>query len=223
MKILITAGPTWIKIDEVRILTSIFTGATGLYLAEEFRKKGDLVTILLNQHCLNKNIKGMRIISFRYFEEFREKITTELKKNCYDAIIHSAAVSDYRLERVFPARGAALANGQGSAFGGKGKIPSGKKELILKLTPAEKIIKLIRKLAKNTLLIQFKLEIKRKGLIEEAHASLKENKSDFVVANALEDLKLGYRAFLIDRYKKVITLRSKRDLFSALWKTIIHS
>jgi hypothetical protein len=90
----------------------------------------------------------------------------------------------------------------------------------LQLIPTEKIVKVIRRLAKRSLLVQFKLEVKRKGLFKEAQKSLKENKSDFVVANALEDLRLGHKVFLIDGHEKAVTLGSKRELFSALQKII---
>ncbi|MCM8831612.1 MAG: phosphopantothenoylcysteine decarboxylase [Candidatus Omnitrophica bacterium] len=203
MNILITAGPTWVKIDEVRILTSIFTGKTGLYLAQKFKENKHLVTLLINNHCINTIYKGIKLIPFRYFDELKEAISKQLKKIKYDVIIHSAAVSDYKLKKTF-----------------KGKIPSGKEELILKFTPTEKLIKLIRKLAPETVLVQFKLEVTKKCLIEKAYKSLKENKSDFVVANALEDLKMGYKAFIIDKSKKVITINSKKNLFYALLKII---
>ena len=38
MKVLITAGATWVKIDDVRIITNRFTVNTGLYLAKEPRE-----------------------------------------------------------------------------------------------------------------------------------------------------------------------------------------
>lgn len=203
MKILITAGATWIKIDAIRILTSIFTGKTGLYLAKEFSKKGHSVTLIINPHCLDK-IRGLRVIPFKYFEDFKKRLVKELKKNRYEAIIHSAAVSDYELKKAF-----------------SGKISSGKKELTLQLVPTEKIIKLIRKLAPRSCLIQFKLETNKKGLIKKAYRSLKENRSDFVVANALEDLRLGYRASLIDKNRRVTPIASRKALCGVLHKTII--
>lgn len=202
MKVLITAGATWVKVDEVRILTSRFTGKTGLYLAKELKKKGYSVTLLINPHCVGK-IKGVKAIYYHYFDEFKRKIVEILKKECYDLIIHMAAVSDYKLKNT-----------------SKGKIPSGKKSLVLQLIPAEKIIKKIRKLAKKSLLIQFKLEPRRKGIITKAYRSLKENKSDFVVANALEDLSSGYKGFLIDKEKKVFPLGTKKALRDILDKII---
>ena len=38
MKVLITAGPTWIKVDDVRVITTIFSGNTGIFLAKNFKK-----------------------------------------------------------------------------------------------------------------------------------------------------------------------------------------
>lgn len=204
MKILITAGATWVKIDAVRILTNRFTGKTGLYLAKQLKEKGHSVMLLINPHCIGK-VSEVKYIYYHYFDEFKSKISQALKKNSYDAIIHMAAVSDYKLKNSKP-----------------GKISSGKKSLNLKLVPIEKIVKLIRKLAKKSLLIQFKLEVDRKGLKEKAYKSLKTNKSDFVVANSLADMRLGYKAFLIDNKKKVTNIGSKKALADTLNRIIIR-
>jgi phosphopantothenoylcysteine decarboxylase/phosphopantothenate--cysteine ligase len=200
MKILITAGATWVKVDEVRILTNKFTGKTGLYLAKDLKKKKHKVTVLINPHCVDlSKEKGIRFEKYHYFDEFKSKANDLLKKNHFDAIIHMAAVSDYRIKNT-----------------SKGKISSGKKSLVLKLTPTEKLIRLIREKAPDSLLIQFKLEPKRKGLVDDAYKSLKSNGSDLVVANALEDLKKGYRATIISRQKRLISVCSSRDLTSKL-------
>lgn len=202
LKILITAGPTWIAVDQVRILTNIFTGKTGLYLAQQFKSKGHAVTLVYNPHSLPE-VHGVKAIPFHYFDEFKNKIIQLLKKEQYDVIIHSAAVSDYRIKKVFT-----------------GKIPSGKKTLTLELNPTEKVITCMRRLAKKTTIVQFKLEINRKGLIEKAYASLQRNKSDFVVANAWADLKKKYKAFLIDQKRNVIDLSSQKQLFERIYSLV---
>jgi len=209
MRVLVTAGSTWSKVDDVRILTNRFTGKTGLHLAQGLKKKGHSVTLLVNPHCLGEaiplgvgKIKGLKVISYRYFDEFKSEVSKAIKKQRYDAIVHNAAVSDYKLKRHF-----------------KGKISSGK-SVSLRLIPTEKIIKRIRNLAPKSLLIQFKLEPKRRGIINKAYKSLRENKSDFVIANALEDLQAGYKGFLINRGKKVISFESRNSLLAALDKII---
>ena len=202
MKILVTAGATWSKIDDIRIITNRFTGKTGLYLAKELKKKGHSVTLVINPHCVGR-VKGLKTVYYHYFEEFKERILRVLKENKYDAIIHTAAVSDYRVKNAL-----------------RGKIPSRKKSFALSLVPTEKIIKMIRRKAKEAVLIQFKLQPKRRTIIEKAYKSLKENKSDFVVANALEDVYFGYRAFLIDRDKNITPIDSRRALITTLDKVI---
>ena len=202
MKILITAGSTWVKVDQIRILTNRFTGKTGLFIAKSLKQKGHSVTLLVNNHCLGK-IQGLKVVSFRYFDELKDELAKLLKSNRYDAIVHMAAVSDYKTSKAY-----------------KGKIASGKKTFGLQLIPTEKLVKKIRAKAKRSLLIQFKLEPKRKGIIDDAYQSLRENKSDFVVANALEDLKLGYKGFLIDKEKSIKPINSKASLVAALDKII---
>ena len=99
MKVLITSGSTWIKIDDIRIITNRFTGKTGLFLARKIHEAGHTVTLLTNPHCLNIK-KGKSVILYRYFDEFENQVVKLLKHNKYDAIIHMAAVSDYRLKNT---------------------------------------------------------------------------------------------------------------------------
>ncbi|MCK5288005.1 MAG: hypothetical protein KAJ79_03000, partial [Candidatus Omnitrophica bacterium] len=148
-------------------------------------------------------VKNLEIVNFSYFEEFRRAIINLLKQNHFDAIIHTAAVSDYKVVKA-----------------SRGKIPSGKEVLDLELIPTEKIIKRIKRLAKKTLLIQFKMEAKLKGLVDAAYNSLIDNKSDFVVANALIDLKKGYKGYIIDKDKQVVPVYSREELMKGLDKIV---
>lgn len=204
MKIIITAGATWVKIDDIRIITAKFTGKTGLSLARMLKDKGNTVTLVINDHCL-EGIKtdGLKIISYRYYDELKASLLSELNKNRYDAVIHNAAVSDYKVKDTI-----------------KGKIPSGRESVNLELIPTEKIIKLIRELAPVSLVIQFKLEITQKDLLEKAYLSLQENNSDFVVANSFDNLKDGYKASIISREKQVIEVSSMEDLADNLDRLI---
>ena len=205
MKILVTAGATWVKVDEVRILTNRFTGRTGLYLAKGLKRKGHSVTLLINPHCVGK-IKGMKTHYYHYFDDFKREVASLLKKNSYDAIVHTAAISDYKLKKTY-----------------KDKIPSKKKSLNFQLIPTQKIIKTIRKSAKKALLIQFKLEAKKKGLLASAYESLKSNKSDLVVANALPDLAQGYKGFIMDKKGEISFVDSKTSLLAILNRAISYS
>ena len=84
-RILITSGPTWVPIDDARIISNRSSGRLGKILVQEFRKKGARV------HLLEGPLR---------FEEFLKSLKKELKNN-YNIVIHAAAVSDYQLKKSF--------------------------------------------------------------------------------------------------------------------------
>ncbi|MDP8260139.1 MAG: phosphopantothenoylcysteine decarboxylase [Candidatus Gygaella obscura] len=175
-KVLVTAGPTWIAIDKVRVITSIFSGKTGCKIAQDAKKLGAKVKLLLGSGVLdlkNNKLKGISVIRFKYYDELFKLMKQEISTRNYDMIIHSAAVSDYKPNTVT-----------------KQKIASGKKTLSLKLKPTKKIVKLIKKWDPQTFLVQFKLETNKSknSLIKKAYESLKENNADLVIANDLRNL-----------------------------------
>ena len=200
-KILITAGPTWVSIDSVRVISNIATGKTGILLAEELQRLGAKVTLLLGAVeacCLNKNI---RLIRFRFFEELKNIIIKELRSKKYDVLIHSAAVSDYRPLRV-----------------DSQKVKSGKKIWQINLVPTLKIIDLIVKLKSSLFLVGFKFEPQagKKALIEETKNLIKRVKLDLAVANTVSD-KSRYRAYIIDNYNQIYgPLFNKKSLVDKL-------
>lgn len=201
MKVLITAGSTWAKVDRVRIFTSCFSGKTGLYLAKALAKKGYQVTLLLNPHAVGKvsRVSGVKIIYFYYFQELKQKLEESLTRQKYRAIIHSAAVNDYLAKKPL-----------------NSKIKSGGKNLKLELKPAPKLIKRIRKLSPDSLVFQFKLEAGSKGIIDKAYRSLQSNRADFVIANSFSDLASGYKACIIDAQKGKLFIFSRRQLAKAV-------
>jgi len=200
-RILITAGPTWVSIDSVRVISNIATGETGILLAEKLQKLGAKVTLLLgpvDTCCLNKKINpalsylshrpsrrkgGIKLLRFRFFDELKDKIIQELKYKRYDIVIHSAAVSDYKPSKVY-----------------SGKIKSGIKNLRLGLVPTEKIINLIKEIDESIILVGFKFELQaRKGmLIKSSKELIRHANLDLGVANTIDKNK--YSAYILDNY-----------------------
>jgi len=202
-RILITAGPTWVPIDSVRIISNIATGATGLMLAEKLQGQGARVTLLLGPGescCLSNKI---RLIRFRFFNELYHIIRRELKARKYDAVIHSAAVSDYRPQRYF-----------------RKKIKSGLKELEIKLLPTPKIIDSIKKISPHTFLVGFKFEpdAGKKILIKRAKGLFNRTGLDLVVANSFNSNK--YQAYIINRDNTCGPFQNKGILAEKLLKII---
>ena len=84
-RILITSGPVWVSIDDVRIISNRSSGQLGRILAKQLTQKGAKVDLLEGPIEFNK-----------FFKKFKN----ELKKK-YEIVIHAAAVSDYRLKKPF--------------------------------------------------------------------------------------------------------------------------
>lgn len=195
-RILITAGPTWVPIDSVRVISNIATGRTGIILARQARKKGAKVTLFLGPSNINLQDKSIDIRHFKFFNDLRKGIIKELSSRHYDIIIHSAAVSDFKPERQYRKK---LASGQGHN---------------LKLLPLPKIVKDIRRLARQARLIMFKLEsgVSDKLLIKRAKEAQVKTGADFVVANRIKP----YRAFLINNEGEIVSLNDKVKLANKL-------
>jgi len=184
-RILITAGPTWVPIDAVRVISNSASGATGLFLSRALQGLGAKVTLLLGpiplgDVSLKGNVPYFRIIRFKFFDELKQLLARQLKGAGFDAVIHTAAVSDYRPHRRC-----------------RGKIASGKSRLRLELYPTEKIIDAIKKYDPSVYLVGFKYHpgASRETLFREARALARRSKADLVVANsAVNNL---YRAYLV--------------------------
>ncbi len=185
-KILITAGPTWVAIDSVRVISNIATGETGILLAQALSKLGARVTLLLGPGqacCIGNRIK---LIRYKFFSELKEAITEELKARHYDIFIHSAAVSDYEPRKVYSQ-----------------KVKSGIKNWQLSLRPTEKIINLIKRIDRSLLVVGFKFQpdAEKKELLEKAKELMQQADLDLTVANTLSQGK--YQAYIIDNSLRV--------------------
>ncbi len=180
--VLITAGPTWVKIDDVRVISNTATGLTGTLLANKFSRLGAKVTLLLGPTETGKTDKRVKILKFRYFDELDSLLRKELASKKYDLAIHSAAVSDYKPVVSY-----------------EGKIQSGIKKLVLKLAPTPKIIEVFKKKSPLTLLVAFKFEpnASRLKLNNEARRLIINTKADIIIANTVQ--KGTYTAYLIKK------------------------
>ncbi len=183
-RILITAGPTWVPIDSVRVISNIATGETGILFAERLQKLGAKVTLLLGPApfcCLNRKI---RLIRFSFFGELKNIIINELKTKKYDAVIHSAAVSDYRPLKSY-------------AY----KVKSGIKHWQLNLVPTEKVINAIKKIDHGIFLVGFKFEpnANKDRLMQSAKALIRRAGLNLAVANTVNQGR--YKAYIVNKNK----------------------
>jgi len=203
-KIIVTAGGTLEKIDEVRYLTNKSSGKMGVALAEECFLRGGEV-LLLRANSAVKPRYHMPEETFDTADELFSIIKNEVPNA--DMIFHAAAVSDFQLCQKI-----------------QGKISS-KSPLNLALTPRLKIADHIKKLNPKIKLIAFKAEhgLPESELIDEAFEKLQECQADAVVANDISRKDRGFQAdtnevivVLKDKKQKKFPLNSKRAIAASL-------
>lgn len=242
MNILITAGNTHAPLDRVRVITNVFSGRTGAYIARAASARGHRVCVLTSHP---EHLTGLpdhhdpdrrtTIIPYKTFADLASALEHAARAGGYDAIILSAAVSDYLAAGVFaPAPGTAFdpaANAWTAAEGppavvphGGAKIKSSEPELWVRLTRAPKLVDQVREpWGYRGLLVKFKLEVgvTDDELLEIAEASRVHSAADFMVANTLDGA--ATCAYLgpvgATKYDRV----SRRDLPDRLLAALEHA
>jgi phosphopantothenoylcysteine synthetase/decarboxylase len=184
-RILITSGPTRGPLDAVRYITNKSTGRLGVILAREALSRGARVTFIYGKGSLVPDADDMgaeafsrlKLVEIVTVPELSEVMKRELEGEQYDVVLHSMAVLDYVPERY-----------------AEQKTRSGQNEWWIRLVRTPKVIRLIKELQPETMLVGFKLEVdKPEGeLIEIAHQSLLENRADLVLANDLHQIEQGH-------------------------------
>src|ERR1700730_7885218 len=109
MHLLVTAGNTQVPIDRVRCITNIFTGRTGTQIALHGLDRGHTVTLLtshpdvVNSLRTNAPLPPDRwlVHTYRTFDDLQERMKQAIQPGNLDAVIHSAAVSDYQTGGIY--------------------------------------------------------------------------------------------------------------------------
>ena len=200
-KILITCGPTWVPIDAVRVVSNVSSGALGQRIALDCARSGAKVTLLEGPVTVPLSSRSMRILKFRFFGELQKLLQQELRKNV-DAVIHAAAVADYKLKK--PVRH---------------KLSSEKKTLRLEFVATPKLIRTIKRLKPTAFLVGFKFEpvISRKLVHQKTRDLFRQADCDVVVANQLTAR--GYKGFIVDKHNAISTGAADRRQVS---KTLVR-
>lgn len=169
-KVLITAGPTIEKIDPVRYITNHSSGKMGYAIAKAAVLRGADVTLVSG----NVNIKphnGIRIVKAESAMDMYNAVMSEYPQA--DIIIKSAAVADFRPDRV---------------ASGKIKKDDG---MTLELVANPDILKEIGKNKGNRIVVGFCMETS--DLLDNAEKKLKNKNLDFIVANDLSRDGAGFK------------------------------
>ncbi|QUB62620.1 bifunctional phosphopantothenoylcysteine decarboxylase/phosphopantothenate--cysteine ligase CoaBC [Prevotella melaninogenica] len=162
-KILITAGPTYEKIDPVRFIGNYSSGKMGFALAEECSRRGAKVVLVAGPVSLTCS-ESIQRVDVESCKEMYEAAVGEFS-NC-DAAILCAAVADFRPEEI-----------------AEQKIKRVGDDLLLKLKPTQDIAATIGTMkGEGQRIVAFALETNEEE--SNAQRKLEKKNADFIVLNS---------------------------------------
>ena len=197
---LITAGPTYERIDPVRFVGNFSTGKMGYALAETLAERGAEVILVSGPSALNCNHPNIRRVNVESAQEMYEECA-KIFPSC-DLGIMCAAVADYTPENPV-----------------EHKIKSKAEEgLTLQLSKTKDIAAELGKIKTATqLLAGFALETDNEQI--NAQDKLRSKNLDFIVLNSLNDKGAGFatetnKITIIGKKDEVTTygLKSKKEV-----------
>ena len=102
MKIVITAGGTSERIDDVRTITNSSTGSLGFAIGTAFAASDEIEKIyyLHGKRAVWPENEKVEPIEIGGVMDLQENLTRVLTENKIDAVIHAMAVSDYMVHQV---------------------------------------------------------------------------------------------------------------------------
>jgi phosphopantothenoylcysteine decarboxylase / phosphopantothenate---cysteine ligase len=170
--ILVTAGPTFERIDPVRYIGNHSSGFMGIAIAEEAAGRGAEVTLVTGPVTIplaNPLIKTIRVESAG---EMHKAVLAQAKGK--DIVIMAAAVADYTVKNPSST-----------------KLKKSDNHLTVELVPTKDILAELGKIKqKGQFLVGFALETDHE--IENATRKLKKKNLDLIILNSLKDKGAGF-------------------------------
>lgn len=195
-KVLITAGPTYEKIDPVRFIGNYSSGKMGYALAESCARRGAKVTLISGPVQVKAQHPSIKVVKVESAHQMHEAAIEAFPTS--DAAILCAAVADFTPE-----------------VKADQKIKREKEDLILRLVPTEDIAAALGKIKKeNQCLVGFALETNNE--LANARHKLEKKNFDFIVLNSLQDAGAGFQC---DTNKITIVDKEKATPYPLKTKT----
>lgn len=199
-RILITAGPTYEKIDPVRFIGNYSSGKMGYALAEECAARGAEVELVSGPVNLQTSNKSIHVTKVESAEQMYKAAISIFRQS--DVAILCAAVADFTPEVT-----------------NDSKIKREKGDMLLRLVPTHDIAAEIGKIKQpSQRVIGFALETNNETT--NALHKLQSKNLDFIVLNSLNDKGAGFSVdtnkitIISNTAKREYPLKSKREVAS---------
>lgn len=208
-KAIVTAGPAYEPLDEVRRLTNHSTGRLGTELANHLERQNVEVTLLIGDGASWKGeVFARRLIAFTTADSLTKTIRT-LSQETFDAVYHAAAVSDFRFGKIW------LNNDQKSLQSAKGKLSTGSGRLLAELIPTPKILLSLRSMFPEAFLVGWKYEVEGapQTAVEKSRQQLKACRTNLSITNGPA---YGNGFAVVDSDSSLVHAKSRELLYEIL-------
>ena len=171
-KVMVTAGPTYEHIDQVRFIGNHSSGKMGYAIARELAEKGANVILITGPVNENLSHQLVDVVKINSAEEMYTECSSVFDK--VDVAIFTAAVADYTPVDKF-----------------SGKLKRKNEELSIKLKPTKDIAaEMGKRKSSQQVLVGFALETD--NLLVNAQKKLKSKNLDFIVVNSAVQEDAGF-------------------------------
>jgi phosphopantothenoylcysteine decarboxylase/phosphopantothenate--cysteine ligase len=210
MKILITAGPTYERIDPVRFIGNFSTGKMGFALAQECAERGFDVILIAGAVHLQIQYANIQRIDVESAAQMYDAVMENF--SACDVAIFCAAVADFKPETVYFQ-----------------KIKRKDNDLIIKLKPTKDIAAAAGKIkCANQFVVGFALETNDEE--NNAISKMQRKNFDMIVLNSLNDSGAGFacdtnKVTIISKNgeKIALPLLSKKEVAKKIIDKIVNS
>ncbi len=177
-RVIVTCGPAYAPIDEVRRITNHSTGQLGSQLSNHFARAGWDVLCFRGvgaTHC-EPFEPNVRCVPFSTNDDLLARWQAVEGKDAIRAVFHAAALTDFTVKHVSDASGTRIADS---------KIPSRAGELTITLEPSRKLICELRGLFPSARLVGWKYELNgtQDDVLAKGSLQILENHTDACVVN----------------------------------------
>jgi phosphopantothenoylcysteine decarboxylase/phosphopantothenate--cysteine ligase len=136
MNVIVTCGPSYEPIDQARRVTNFSTGKLGIFLANTMTDRGwDVVCLKGEGATCPDTLRARRKESFSTNQDLAGRLEQLSGAGRIDAVLHCAALCDFRVARVLDEYGVEMVSPKFSTRGGT---------VSLILAPAPKVLPLLR-------------------------------------------------------------------------------
>lgn len=177
MNIVITCGPSYEPVDQVRRLTNFSTGRLGTVLANAFHDHGHTVFCFKGEGAtVQERLRMASVFSFSTNEDLSQQLAGLASRHSVDAVFHAAALCDYRVVEVRDSQEQVVV---------AGKIPTRQGRLSIILEPAPKLLPRLRDWFPQARIVGWKYELDgaQREAVAKAWRQIEECRTEACVIN----------------------------------------